>query len=324
MPLEIADQWVWDFWLAQDGSDWHIFYLRAPKSLGDPDHRHRNATIGHARSGDLSRWEIVADPFALGPVGAWDDLALWTGSVVDSGDLWWMFYTGISTADDGKVQRIGAAASRDLTIWNKVAANPLCVSDPLWYEQYDPASWYEEAWRDPWVFPDPAGDGYHMFITARDRSGPPASRGVIGHATSPDLVSWTVQPPVARPRLFGHLEVSQQVTLAGRHYLLFCVQGEMQPGIPVASAKTGVGYLVAEDPIGPYHPGPTPFVASDRPGTLYAGRVIFQGQDPFLIATRHDAADGSYVGTISDPMPLIVSTDGALSITEPPTSGHNA
>lgn len=314
MPLAFADRWVWDFWLARDGGTWHIFYLQAPKSLGDPDRRHRNATIGHARSGDLRRWEVLPDPFPPGPIGAWDDLATWTGSVLPVGDVWWMFYTGVSTSDDGMVQRIGAAVSSDLSAWSKVDTNPLCVTDSRWYETYDPDAWYEEAWRDPWVFPDPQGRGYHMFITARERAGPPSSRGAIGHATSPDLLSWNVQPPVSTPRAYGHLEVSQQVSLEGRHYVLFSVQGERQSGVAPGEALTGVGYLTAADVEGPYRRGSTQFVHGDAAGSLYAGRVVFDGGQPFLIATHHHSIDGSYLGSISDPMPLEVSPDGVLTV----------
>jgi len=321
MPLTIADRWVWDFWVARDRQSWHIFYLRAPKSLVDPDRRHRNATIGHARSDDLRRWEVLPDPFALGPAGAWDDLALWTGSVLRVDGIWWMFYTGVSTNDDGKIQRIGAAVSRDLSTWSKVASNPLCVTDPTWYETYDPDAWYEEAWRDPWVFPDPAGERFHMFVAARDRSGPPLSRGVIGHAISSDLLLWTVRPPVARPRAYGHLEVPQHVSLDGRHYILFSVQGNMQPGVAADEALEGIGYLMGDEVEGPYRAGSTPFVHADRAGTLYAGRVILDTGQPLLVATRHNSTDGSYVGTISDPMRLVISTSGALSLAESTSPG---
>ena len=47
------DHWLWDFWFARDGDDVHVFYLQAPRSLGDPELRHHNATIGHAVSRDL-------------------------------------------------------------------------------------------------------------------------------------------------------------------------------------------------------------------------------------------------------------------------------
>jgi beta-fructofuranosidase len=232
-----------------------------------------------------------------------------------------MFYTGVSTNDDGRIQRIGAAVSADLTVWSKAASNPLCVTDPAWYETYDPDVWYEEAWRDPWVFPNPAGEGFHMFISARDRSGSPSSRGVIGQATSSDLLTWTVQPPVAAPGAYGHLEVPQHVSIEGRHYILFSVPIDMQPGVAADEALTGIGYLMADSVAGPYGEGPTPFVHADRAGTLYAGRVIFDGGEPFLIATHHNSVDGFYLGTISDPMRLAVSTRGALSVVDPIASG---
>jgi beta-fructofuranosidase len=27
MPLRLPDKWVWDFWLARDGEDYHVYYL---------------------------------------------------------------------------------------------------------------------------------------------------------------------------------------------------------------------------------------------------------------------------------------------------------
>ncbi len=31
MALELADRWVWDFWIAKDGPTYHIFFLQATK-----------------------------------------------------------------------------------------------------------------------------------------------------------------------------------------------------------------------------------------------------------------------------------------------------
>ena len=80
--LRLADHWLWDFWFARDGEEVHIFYLQAPRSLGDPDLRHRNATIGHAVSRDGRDWSVLPDALGPGPEGTFDDLATWTGSVV--------------------------------------------------------------------------------------------------------------------------------------------------------------------------------------------------------------------------------------------------
>ncbi len=319
MPLTLKHDWAWDFWFAHDGMVWHLYHLRAPRALGDPVLRHRNATIGHARSVDLSRWDVLPDALGPGPPGEWDDLATWTGSTLRAGGVWWMFYTGVSTLDDGKVQRIGAATSNDLSTWTKAPSNPLCVADSQWYEKFDSVRWYEEAWRDPWVFGDPNGDGYHMFVTAREHSGPPESAGVIGHAVSSDLVSWTVRPPLITPGSYGHLEVPQHVVLKGRHYLIFSVPSDMQPGLEPEEALTGIGYFVADVAEGPYRYGPTPFIAADRFGTLYAGKIVIQDDHPMLMATMHNTSDGRYVGGISDPTPILVSDDGELSIANAPT-----
>ena len=96
-----------DFWFAVDGDDVHVFYLQAPRSLGDPELRHHNATIGHAapaRPPALGRAGRRARP---GPAGEFDDLATWTGSIVRHDGRWHLFYTGIARAEDGAVQRIG-------------------------------------------------------------------------------------------------------------------------------------------------------------------------------------------------------------------------
>ena len=317
MALSVPGHWIWDFWLAQQGEEWHIFFLRAPRTILDPELRHINATIGHARSTDLRTWEVLPDPFGLGDEGEWDDAALWTGSCVWSGEQWWMFYTAVSTTDDAKIQRIGAATSTDLRTWDKVAENPLCTADPRWYETYDPNAWYEEAWRDPHVFPDPEGSGFHMFITARTNEGLPDRRGVIGHATSKDLLTWEVRPPVARPDMFGHLEVSQHLRIGNHHYVLFCVHRDWQPTVPLAEKWTGTGYLMADVLEGPYVPGPTPFLVADRRGTSYAGKIVEIDGELLFLATRHETLDGEYIGSISDPVRIVVGEDGSIAPVHP-------
>jgi len=44
-----------DFWFADDGERYRLFFLRAPRALGDPELRHRRASLGHAVSTDLRR-----------------------------------------------------------------------------------------------------------------------------------------------------------------------------------------------------------------------------------------------------------------------------
>ena len=205
--LELDDRWIWDFWHVLDGGTHHLFFLSAPRSLGDPDLRHWNVAIGHATSPVLRDWTVHDDVLGPGEAGAFDDRTTWTGSVVrDGGGGWVMAYTGTSSVEDAKVQRIGIARSDDLFTWNRQTDGVLAV-DSGHYEQLDPEVWFDEAWRDPWLF---RHDGrWHCFVTARANEGAPRDRGVIGHAVSDDLRSWEVLPPVSALR-----EVSQTVALA--------------------------------------------------------------------------------------------------------------
>ena len=63
--LRLDDHWVWDSWVADDGRTYHLFFLQAPRSLGDPDLRHVHATVGHATSTDLVSWRYLGQ--CLGP-----------------------------------------------------------------------------------------------------------------------------------------------------------------------------------------------------------------------------------------------------------------
>jgi beta-fructofuranosidase len=228
--LRLEDRWVWDSWLADDGRRYHLFFLQAPRSEGDPDVRHFQVSVGHAVSDDLRTWEVLPTALEPSPGPRWDDYTTWTGSVVRAPDRrWLMFYTGTSRAEDGLIQRIGSAESDDLLNWRRMDAPPL-EADPRWYEKLDPTAWPDEAWRDPYVYPDPHGEGWHMLITARANSGPPDSRGVIGHARSVDLIDWQILEPLSEPGSFGHLEVPQAADVEGTPIVVFsCRIGQLPP-----------------------------------------------------------------------------------------------
>lgn len=301
MPLSLNDQWVWDFWIADTGTEFHCFYLQAPRSLIDPDLRHEHATVGHAVSVNLIDWRRAEDALLPGPAGAWDDRAIWTGSVVHANGAWHMLYTGTSTVEDGAVQRIGLATSTDLRSWSRHPLNPLIEADGRWYEQHDPAIWPHLAWRDPWIVRDEGGGGWHALITARAKSGPSNRRGVIGHAQSSDLVNWTVRPPLSSPVRFHHLEVPQVFRIADRWHLLFSVD---QP-------RGGRTYACgARSPLGPFE------IAGARPlgsALLYSGRAVTarDGQ-PTLLGFLNTRDDGSFIGELSDPIGLHVDSHGRL------------
>ena len=307
--LRLPDRWVWDSWYAEDDEGrHHAFFLQAPRALVDPELRHRRASIGHAVSADLRSWRLAAD--ALVPAGApsWDDLATWTGSVVRGpGGRWFLFYGGVSRAEDGRVQRIGLATSDDLFSWRRHGAEPLLEADSRWYERLHSSSWPEEAWRDPWVFPDPNGAGWHMLVTARANHGPERGRGVVGHARSPDLLRWEVRPPLTRPAGFGHLEVPQVAVVDGQPLLLFCTNSTDRPD---ARPADRVWMLPGPSPAGPWDMTLARPVRCD----LYAPRLVRDAAGAWQLIGFVDERDGRFAGELSDPSRVRVVAGGGLRL----------
>jgi beta-fructofuranosidase len=306
--LRLADHWVWDSWHAQDDDGRrHVFFLYAPRALLDADRRHHHARIGHAVSSDLRSWQRTADALIPAESPSWDDLATWTGSIVRGPDRrWYLFYTGVSRAEQGLVQRVGLAVSEDLMTWQRHGPNPLIEADSTWYERLDLTNWYEEAWRDPWVFADQDGEGWHMLLTARAKGGPALQRGVIGHARSTDLVHWTVQPPLSAPAGFGHLEVPQVAVVDGQPLLLFCSNS-------VAASRDDAASRVWIA-TGPTVTGPWD-VASARPfnhPSLYAPRLVNDLNGSWALIGFVDQVDGTFVGELTDPIAVRYSSGAGL------------
>jgi beta-fructofuranosidase len=311
MALSFDDRWIWDFWLARNGDDHHVFYLQAPKSIGNPEARHWNVSVGHAMSQDLVSWTVLPDAISPGPAGSWDDASTWTGSVLEKDGRWYLLYTGTSHSDDRLVQRIGLAESDDLTTWRK-HDGPVLEADARWYERLGAGAWFDEAWRDPWVW---EMDGeYRMLLTARSRIGDPASRGVIGQARSKDLLTWEALPPVSEPMGFGQMEVPQLLERDGRWYVVFCSDEPTQsPAVQAQSRGTGTFYLTGDSATGPFTLGGA--LGADSIGSTYAGRLHeTTAGDLVFLAWERTAPDGSFVGALCDPRPVTVTADGALHL----------
>lgn len=305
--LKPDDRWIWDFWHVQDGDTHHLFYLQAPKALGDPELRHRNATIGHATSTDLTSWTEHGTVLRPGGAGAPDATATWTGCIVrDDDGLWRMFYTGSTFLDantNANVEVITMAVSTDLHSWTK-ADDFVLRADPRWYEVLGDSDWPEEAWRDPWVYRDVDGL-WHMLITARANTGEPMQRGIVGHATSHDLREWSVQPPLTTPEHgFAHLEVPQRIQLDGRTAIVFSAHNAvLSPERSAAGGTTGtwiaswnghIDLANAHNLTGP---------------DLYSGRVITTDRGAFLLGFEVADADGQFAGGICDPRPIGIASE---------------
>ncbi len=302
MTLRLPGAWVWDSWWIHDDTTQrhHLFFLHAPVSLVDPVLRHRRARIGHASSADLRTWTLLDAPLPT-PVDGFDDLAQWTGCTVRDERGWWLFTTGLTREDDGRVQRIGAARSADLERWERT---PLLLEAGDDHYQLVGQGWPDETWRDPWVVR--AHDGvWHMYVTARDASGTPGC-GVVGHATSRDLAVWTVGPALSRPTgRFEWLEVISVVQVEGRWVLVFsCLAAEM----PGAAAGTGGTWTVPVDgPGAPVDVGAAVLLAGER---TYAAHVVEHAGASYLLGFRNQDAEGRFVGGLGPAVPVRWREDG--------------
>lgn len=311
--LRLAASWIWDSWLVDDGARFHLYFLKASRAPREAHRRHWRAAIGHAVSDDLIRWTELADALVAEDAPRFDDLATWTGSVVrDPAGLWRLFYTGVDRAGNGAVQRIGQATSYDLTTWERT--DLLLEADPRWYERLaDGSGWPDEAWRDPWVMPDGSG-GWRMLVTARAREGELLHRGVVGHATSPDLVHWEVGPPLSAPDAgFGQLEVLQYAVVDGQPLLLFsCLHTEMDTEMDAerGAAGGGVWSVPVDEDLAAVDITRARRVTTEA---LYSGRLIRDRSGSWvMLAFRHLDEDGEFVGEITDPIPVAWQGDRLL------------
>ena len=303
----MSDSWVWDSWWVHDEARQrhHLFFLHAPTALGDPELRHRNARIGHASSPDLVDWTSHAPPLPE-PAAAFDDLASWTGCTVhdpaDGGAPWWLFTTGLTHDDDGRVQRIGSARSADLERWERTSL--LLEADPRYYQRTC-ADWPEEAWRDPWAVRDEEG-AWHLYVTARDASGAEGC-GVVGHATSPDLVTWEVGPALSRPTgRFEWLEVISVVRVEGRWVLVFSCLADQMPG--AAPGAGGVWSVPVDGPGCPVDVATAVRVVDER---CYAAHVVQHAGAAYLLGFRNADEEGRFVGGLGPAVPVRWRADGA-------------
>jgi beta-fructofuranosidase len=311
MTLRIANKYIWDFWHFAEQGKQHLFFLQADRSIGNPDLRHWNVSVGHAVSTDLRNWDYTGTVFRPAAEPAWDDFTTWTGSVIHAEGRYHLFYTGTCRAEKGLKQRIGHAVAEHIDgPWERVGSGLALDLDTRFYEEHsaDQPQWHDRALRDPYVLADKIDGMYHMFYTARRNDGPLYGRGVIGHAVSANLVDWEATEPVYAGGHYGQLEVPQVFERDGRWFCTFCnIREHWMPEMREQhnGGVSGTHYLVADNPLGPWSPA-AGFLDGDVPCRRYAGKILpdpVTGKD-CLMAFLDTTADGSFGGVVSDPIPL--------------------
>ena len=295
MPLHYrpADGFVGDvipfFWRG----DYHLFYLKAPL----PPAREGAGGVpwAHIVSSNLRQWEELPDAIAPGREGEPDAGGCWTGSVVHSGNLFHIFYTGYAPGRRQRPQTVCHAVSRDLKSWEKDQRNPVLSSDDRWYERTD--------WRDPFVFWNGDERCYWMLVTARVKDAPTSRAGCIALAKSDDLENWEVQPPLWTPYVVHVPECPDVFQLGERWHMIFSTRETR--------------YRVAGSPAGPWG---APAVESLDGRWLYAAKTLSDGQRRLLfgwVATREGERDSGaweWGGDLALPRQLEPAEDGGLLV----------
>lgn len=319
MAFRLPDKWVWDFWFGLSRDEVHVFYLQAPRALRDPQLRHHSASVGHAVSHDLRHWRVLPDALTPGPPGSWDDLAIWTGSVLERDGRWHMLYTGTNRSERGLIQRIGLAVSNDLGRWEKHPDNPVIEADGRWYELLDLDRWRDQSWRDPWLYQDDRDGTFRALITARARAGDPDGAGVIAQASSKDLATWEVLPPLIASGEFAQVECPQLVSAVGRHHILFSCLSEDHSASRIArtgrEGTAGTFAFHSDDLDGPFTSTVDP-IALPRLGPLYAGKLLPNLAGEWCFLAFRGAGDRDFVGELTDPLPVQFEPTGAIRILE--------
>ena len=227
-----------------------------------------------------------------------------------------MFYTGTTDVGGELVQSTCLATSPDLVTWTRDPANPVLRADPRWYEVLG-ESWPGENWRDPWVYRDPGGDGWHMLVTARARTGPDDDRGVVGAAWSPRPAA--LAGPAAPLGAGRGLRAARGDAGRGRR------GPPDRPGgaavllpAPGAVGRAGGdgrhrghlgGHRRAGAGIGgPFDVASARLLVDDR---FYVGKLVRDRDGAWvLLAFLNRGPDDTFVGAVSDPMPVVMTADG--------------
>lgn len=263
------------YWAGQ----YHVFYLQG--GVGPVPWQ-------HIVSEDLVHWRelptaLTVDGAPDGPDGG----AMFTGCVMEADGLFHIFYTGHNPANPKGWEFVRHATSTDLITWTKDPGF-LVGPDGQYY-----ATDGNRNWRDPYVFWSEEEQSYCMAVIATSASD---RRDVQGFLTSPDLVTWTPQPPL--PGAPG-----QECP-------------DLFPIGPIWHLIGGGSTSWSESLRGPYHQTASPLV--DAPG-IYAGKRMFDGKRHIWVGWAWDSPklddldpERTWGGMMCLPRELYAGPDGAL------------
>ena len=144
-----------EFAFFHDGTQFHLIYMRHDILNNDST----EVDFGHAVSTNLAQWAQL-DPILQVRPGKWDDLNVWSPTVIQQDSTWYLFYTGVTRVPHPypQYQRIGVATSKDLVDWERYD-EPVFGGNQVPWAFADSSQWQGCQFRDPFVMPDPDSPG---------------------------------------------------------------------------------------------------------------------------------------------------------------------
>lgn len=293
-----------------------MFYLQADR-VTDPDQRDKHATsIGHAVSNDLEHWKEAPTALIPEPTNtAWDDYALWSGSVAEKDGLYYLYYTGKNSAPEhANTQKICLATSMDLITWNKHSQNPILEVDERYYDASNLLfkGGIAGAWRDPFVFKDPHSEKRFMTISARDKKLTGQHDACVALAITDDMVHFDVLPPLFSPGVYDEIEVTRVIYHNEYYYLFFTTHiSSYKPSFAKKfGAYEGLHCYYSKDLYGGYKPVNGTGVVFDKGRDVYDIRVLPLHDNEFIgVGWLNRDPFGRFIGKVSRPIRLRIDGD---------------
>lgn len=272
-------------------------------------------SIGHAISQDLINWKELSTALEPGAGNEWDNLALWTGSVIKKDDLYYMFYTGRNKNTNKKwIQKIGLATSNDLVNWENYDKNPISEANEKYYhiDNYKDKIGKVGAWRDPFVYYDNKSQKYYLLISARRKDRDKVYNGCIGIAESKNLLKWKILPPLLSPGVYNEMEVPQLIYYKEHYYLFFTTHAmDYEPNFAKKiGAHGGLHCYYTKELFGKYKPINSNGVVLDNEDEMYDVRLVEHKNNEFIAIGWLDKIPGpKFLGKLTKPFKLKINKD---------------
>lgn len=207
---------------------WHNGYYYLVSIYEDYSRGFPEDRFAYGRSPDLCSWEDLSPILAERIPGTWDESKIWAPFVYKEGNLYYMYYTGVTFKGTQSIMLAISTDPSDPNSWR---------SQGVIFQPYHPGMiWQNGAWsdcRDPMILK--VADIYYLYYTGRDESG-----GIVGVATSTSpegpWYDWgaIIVTPNAMP------ESPTVVSYGGFYYLFY------------NEARRGERYRIGASPTGPW------------------------------------------------------------------------